>query len=732
MVSKSHAKRRQDIKTKLMAAIAMLLVSSIMMVSSTYAWFTLSTAPEVTGISTSVGANGNLEIALFPHGGDINAISSAVGDSVVTTQDVTKSNITWGNIIDLRQYYGLEAITLYPSQLNTNESTGKIDVLASILKSPKYGFDGRVSELGDTSTGAFKGTSFFPAGEDVPETGVRAIGVASGMSDRELAFRNARAAASGAASAAKNKASQSLNINGSALASIAVKKATATEGAEPTYTADDVRVMRVIINALKGDAATGEVGALQYVETAFKQYVLAIAASDKVAETSTDGKVDEIQPWETISGMISANTLNEIITEIETYADSTIIPADIDTAIEKYEDALENVDGADTALKTLEATLATNPDATFGWNDISPVLTKLADPDNMTLNGYSLQEAKANINAIATDVMSKGANVKMQSGAGVYADIADLCGDYHASVKVDITYGSINLEGVDAKMSTATDVEPPYLDAIAGVMQGYKAPTASGAAQPLTDMYGYIIDLAFRTNAANSDLELQIDAVDRIYDNNNNTETMGGGSSMTFSVADGFPEENAKALMKNIKIIFFNPDDGTVYCNVALDADNATYGADGWTAKMMVVSAEATYKVAAEGETATHKEVITYVEATVEEGATHYYDTTDSTYKPADDNNAATHKEVITYEPATEGATHVRTLSNKLLSLTQNAATKVSVLVYLDGTSIQNKDVAANGTNSLSGTMNLQFASSANLVPMEYAGLHTPAAEQNP
>ena len=112
MVSKSHAKRRQDIKTKLMAAIAMLLVSSIMMVSSTYAWFTLSTAPEVTGINTQVGANGNLEMALMPMNGwgtEGFGITSSVGDSEITEN--YKKNITWGNLINLasnsiyRQYY---------------------------------------------------------------------------------------------------------------------------------------------------------------------------------------------------------------------------------------------------------------------------------------------------------------------------------------------------------------------------------------------------------------------------------------------------------------------------------------------------------------------------------------------------------------------------------------------------------------------------------------------------
>ena len=62
MMKKS--KRKQDIKSKLLAAIAMLMVATIMMVSSTYAWFTLSTAPEVKGISTTIGSNGNLEMAL--------------------------------------------------------------------------------------------------------------------------------------------------------------------------------------------------------------------------------------------------------------------------------------------------------------------------------------------------------------------------------------------------------------------------------------------------------------------------------------------------------------------------------------------------------------------------------------------------------------------------------------------------------------------------------------------
>ena len=97
-MTQAQSKSYGGVKKKLMGAVCMLLVASIMMVSSTYAWFTLSTAPEITGISTSVGANGNLEMALLNTDtyGDMTTIKSAVGDSsAVAGKSVTASNITW-------------------------------------------------------------------------------------------------------------------------------------------------------------------------------------------------------------------------------------------------------------------------------------------------------------------------------------------------------------------------------------------------------------------------------------------------------------------------------------------------------------------------------------------------------------------------------------------------------------------------------------------------------------
>ena len=74
-MGKTENKRKKvqmpaGIRQKMMAAVSMLMVSCIMLVSSTYAWFTLSTAPEVTGITTNVGANGNLEMMLLTGSSD--------------------------------------------------------------------------------------------------------------------------------------------------------------------------------------------------------------------------------------------------------------------------------------------------------------------------------------------------------------------------------------------------------------------------------------------------------------------------------------------------------------------------------------------------------------------------------------------------------------------------------------------------------------------------------------
>ena len=163
---------------KLIAAISMLLVSSIMMVSSTYAWFTLSTAPEVKNISTTVAGNGSLEIALMPTKGLLSDITAGV---VGKTAALTDKNIKWGNQVVLSEGendpYGLNDISLNPAQLNYEKADGAAEaafVPDKPLAIAKYGFDGRIAGLGAQNVGVRSKAD--SVGFDSTNYGVRAIG----------------------------------------------------------------------------------------------------------------------------------------------------------------------------------------------------------------------------------------------------------------------------------------------------------------------------------------------------------------------------------------------------------------------------------------------------------------------------------------------------------------------------------------------------------------------------
>lgn len=449
-MNKKQSKRQRDIKTKLMAAICMLLVSSIMMVSTTYAWFTLSTAPEVTGITTAVGANGNLEIALLPKDGQVDSISSAVGDSMLA---IEAKNVTWGNLVDLSDssVYGLDSITLYPAALNGNYGAeGYLDSIGDILlQTPNYGSDGRVATLNaNTVNGYYDATEkdFMPN----DYMGVRAVGTASGMTDRQLVYRNARSAAATAASQAKSTASSSLNNNGSTLANVAIKKGTG----QNNYDMADLNSMKAIVDDLLGtDTKTGS---LEYIETAYMQYILAYASSADIKDVDAE---ETSQKYKAVQGLVDAQgaTLSSVVGGLTTAGVS--LPAALDTAIGKYNTTKANVVSAQTQLNTLIG----QAKATYTWDDIRPVLILLADPDNMQVNGIKAGEIMQgdNMSTLVNSVASGGLKVSMRSGGGVYADIADHCGDFTAQVVIEeVTYNNLTLKNMTARMETVSTRSP--------------------------------------------------------------------------------------------------------------------------------------------------------------------------------------------------------------------------------------------------------------------------------
>ena len=171
--TKNNVQMPSDIRNRLMAAVAMLMIACIMLVTTTYAWFTLSTAPEVTNIDTQVAGNGSLEIALMPADGDMTKIVAGKGTSS-SVQAVNLANRTWGNLVSLTSTeYGLANINLMPAKIATGDSLTK----TNILNTAEYGRDGRITTVsGVTSLASYVVDSGTFTGSDY---GVRAIGEAN-------------------------------------------------------------------------------------------------------------------------------------------------------------------------------------------------------------------------------------------------------------------------------------------------------------------------------------------------------------------------------------------------------------------------------------------------------------------------------------------------------------------------------------------------------------------------
>lgn len=134
---KEYKSALPGIKERVIAAAILLVMSFTMMSTVSFAWLVRSFSPEVTGLSTTVASNGNLEIALASSMKPPNE-STAI-DGIGST---VEKNLTWGNIINLSdESYGLDKLTLKPAQLNKNA------LATSPLYGANYDSDGRVVEV---------------------------------------------------------------------------------------------------------------------------------------------------------------------------------------------------------------------------------------------------------------------------------------------------------------------------------------------------------------------------------------------------------------------------------------------------------------------------------------------------------------------------------------------------------------------------------------------------------
>ena len=583
-------------RRKLFIVGMLLLLTGIIAVVASYAWFILATAPEITGISATIGSNGSLEMALLDDTTYENTtlIGANVGDSMdVVGKSKAEANITWGNLVDLSDTtYGLSSIVLYPSLLNLDSNNVNLEHFLSV---PHNGTDGRITRLtADTATAKYDGTVFSIESDGY---GVRAIGQAGvSGSNRGSAFSSAKSSFNANKSTAKSAAINALTSNGSIFLSLALSD-------EDTFTYEDVSAMKSLVSELDNS--------LNYVYSAYKKAVLASSASKSeeayAAVSAGIGTADD----PTLSNYVN-------------HFPAGMTPADLT-------DLATALSSAKIALNACNALL-------FDENG--------DERDSSTV--YTEDQVMAILNALITtrDYQINGTTISIagNASAGLLNAVAEYVGNYSAS----LGFGTLNIEtesnngnGLLAKIDLDSLTAPQDI----GEGEGTVNPVMS-------TFYGYIIDLAFRTNEE-ADLQLQSAPVNRIYADGGNG-TAGGGSTATFTYSPAMRESQINKLLAALRVVFFDPDTGEVY-GTAKTGD-------------VTVNTESTTAVA--------------------------------TLYMTDENGAVTVAD-----------------STALTALEFAVPKKISALVYLDGTNIDNMTVI-NSDNSGTLLLNLQFSSSAELKPM--------------
>jgi len=169
-------------KKKLISATLSLVVATVLMASSSYAWFTISTNPEISKIKTSITANENIEIAL--DNGYENAEAIDAASAVVSGTGTAGNPYTWGNLLDMTTAMtNIGAnLSLKPVGYSTKTEGSETKV---VMKTPQYGLDGRVAKLVDMAqeyisaydgvTTPSGGISIFKQTEDTDEADALAL-----------------------------------------------------------------------------------------------------------------------------------------------------------------------------------------------------------------------------------------------------------------------------------------------------------------------------------------------------------------------------------------------------------------------------------------------------------------------------------------------------------------------------------------------------------------------------
>lgn len=753
---------KKGIKAKLMAATSLLLVSAILLSLTTYAWFILSTAPEVTEMQTTAGANGSLEIAL-QSGDTVSDIKNRVGDSSAVSS-LKEANSTWGNVVDLSgNIYGLQGLSLLPARLNM-KANGTVSK-SSPLKMPLFGQDGRISELANLNSMRYDDTKAkYVAGQDKHGVLVYADdkSIANGTKDetrldRQGLIDTTREQIVKLRADLRADLVDTMDNNQQGISKILYNTVNLKEvlgEANPNgswYSQEDYKTILTLLASFSSvqekaarsvrhallacaaadtanypvDTQTGvseELSALyaKYLTLPMKSddvtnetvYSIAVANKDKLAENSAQTSL--IAAYDSV--MQAAEAADEVQTRISSAREKLLSPSIAQQAAKPSltEDEKKEFSKAISAsILELFSVDAAIKNSVYITDEQDP-----AKPPRTLANEINMSKEKKYYSYKNTENGKPQTCFYMLGGSGLFSAMATLAGDYESGpIKGSSKIGPRKIYATTQIRSTvsappAEDVPVPYGETFGfspenntGCLQSVYAATsglkADGSVKYVitsaerVNAYGYAVDLAFHSSEIGN-LLLQQDAKDRVTGEASDktpegrlpstSTTQGNGSTVEFWLRRSGQEymegsdsamDRAKNLLQCLRVAFLkDAGEWTVLGVAAVDTNS-------------IILSEAD-----NGQTVKATAKLTLYSTTVVDG-------------------------VLTLKDAKT--------DQSITQLGVNTPTAITALVYLDGDEVQNAFLTPDKPFSLSGSINLQFATDAkDIKPMEYTDFIIP------
>ena len=484
---KAYKAALPGLKERVLAVALLLAMSVAMMTSATFAWLTISNRPEVSGAQTTIASNGNLEIALATGDGRTAPGESKVGDSSANEdQSVFQANNTWGNLINLSdEAYGLENLTMRPAQLNT----------AMLLESPLYGavygIDGRITQLSSNfgyaiwNLPAGDKPGYFGVSEEfgvraISSTTIEAVGAEAMYFNMLSAARNKNLAAANQYTALGNNTTymQSLATMMGLYMTARMNPDNATLS-NPDCEVADIQNLRDMYAAFLEcfDAEADAMAALanlalflQHGEGNYTPYTAEMICATTTAKLKTEG--------------IQISQLDQFI------KDRNIIMTDLEK--------LREITTAGTSLKWTDS----------GLNQIVNNLVNVGactiGADNTPISSIGASNAMSYLSGTQEARITNGVLYRFEERTGGYISVKNL------SISATVNRMGLTIPAtVKANIQTTAPRDYNLFTNDLTYTEGLNDGTFEGGIPVAEDTYGLAVDLWVRTNAENSFLTLE-------------------------------------------------------------------------------------------------------------------------------------------------------------------------------------------------------------------------------